>query len=47
MLKKNLKNNEGKHICRQCYLKDKNPMKKKENVEKLKIHLKKNMAECQ
>lgn len=33
---KNLKNNEGKHICRQCYLKDKNPMKKKENVEKLK-----------
>lgn len=33
---KNFKDNEGKHICRKCYLKNKNPMKKKETVEKLK-----------
>lgn len=33
---KNYKDNGGKHICRQCQLKTKNPMKKKEIQEKVK-----------
>jgi hypothetical protein len=33
---KNFRDNEGKHICRKCFLKSKNPMKKKEIKEKAK-----------
>jgi hypothetical protein len=32
---KNFNDNEGKHICRRCFLKSKNPMKKKEIKEKV------------
>lgn len=31
---KNFNDNEGRHICRRCFLKSKNPMKKKEIKEK-------------
>jgi hypothetical protein len=33
---KNFKDNDGKHICRKCFLKNKNPMKKQEIKEKVK-----------
>jgi len=33
---KNFKDNDGKHICRKCFLKYKNPMKKDEVKEKVK-----------
>lgn len=33
---KNFKDNDGKHICRKCFLKYKNPMKKAEVKEKVK-----------
>lgn len=33
---KNIRDNDGKHICRKCQLKNKNPMKKKEIRDKVK-----------
>ena len=33
---KNFKDNNGKHICRKCQLKNKNPMKRQEVKEKVK-----------
>lgn len=32
---KNFRDNDGKHICRRCFLKNKNPMKKKETKDKV------------
>ena len=34
--KKNFEQNDGKHICRQCHLRNKNPMRRKEVREKVK-----------